>query len=146
MEDVIIYPSTDFTKGEYFGIPVLYHEGYRSYRSYRDHFVFHALGVFTYHLRHGDEGDFILPVSIEPQQVSVNYCGFIVSPVDLFDKFPDKVVENEYILLDEVDAEDMVFPGEDDGYYYLHEVYPEWLQNKDWGITPYETKHDGRLL
>lgn len=143
MVDVIIYPSTDFTMGEYFGVPLLYHEGYQSYRWYGSHVIFHKLGLYTYHLRHGDDGDFVLPVSLEPNHVMVNYCGFIVSPVDLFEQFPEKIIEDEYILLDRMDAEDIVLPGEDDGYYYVHELYPEWIKNKEWGITPHESKHDG---
>lgn len=57
--------------------------------------------LYKYDCRHGDEGDFVLPVTIEPG-VMVNFAGSIISgePIDLG--------ADGYIILTEEESEELI--------------------------------------
>lgn len=133
-EEIYFYPSGDFRIGEFKGIPLLYHEGYRHYRNDRINFIFEQFGLKKYYLRHGDDGDWIVPVSIEPNYVMVNYAGCIFSPepLDEFceileykikDASTDKYIDvtNMIIYLSEEEGEAIVL-GEDIDFIDFLEV------------------------
>lgn len=81
--ELYFYPSEEFRLGEYKGIPLLYYEGYKKYRNNYFNSIFESFGLKKYYLRHGDDGNWVLPVTIENQFVWVNYCGCIFTFEDL---------------------------------------------------------------
>lgn len=82
--------------GMFRGKPVAYYEyplgRYHSFAGIRD-----IEGIHKYMLRHGDDGDFVTPVSIE-KHVWVNYAGVIFTSEEL--DFGDR----DYIPLNEDEA------------------------------------------
>lgn len=105
MEDIYVVPTIEFNVGEFKGVPVLYYEYSNFFRKRKHDWIFHELGLYIYRLRHSDDGNWVVPVTIE-RHVVVNYCGFIVSHIDLFKEFKELVVDDEYIPIE----------SEDEGY------------------------------
>lgn len=102
MEEVF-YPTEDFTVGKYKGIPVLHYDGYRKYRNDYFNDIFESFGLKKYYLRHGDEGDWSIPVTIENKFVWVNYCGCIFTFEDL-----SKYMVDGFIILEDDEAYDII--------------------------------------
>ena len=50
-------------------------------------------GFHTYETRHGDDGDWVTPVSIKKEgiRVSVNFCAVVITTEEI--PFPDDVIE-----------------------------------------------------
>lgn len=144
MVELFMYPDIDFVLGEYKGTPVLYHDGYNYFRRYSHHKIIKDLGLYTYHVRHADDGDWVIPCSLEEKHVMVNYCGFIISPVDLFLEYPtfvekiDWKLENggmfteEFISLTKEEGYDITDPLDEDGtgvgYIDFLEVFIDWRE------------------
>lgn len=128
--EVVFYPSGRFTLGEFNGVPLLHYYGYDKYRNDYFNSLFEQFGLVKYYLRHGDDGDFVEPVSIEQDYVYVNYCGCIFMPVRLEEKFPDRVYYTTLqdgskrlcVFLTDEEGSDIVFGEEIEFWDFMNSI------------------------
>ncbi len=107
--ELYFYPSETFRLGEYKGIPLMYYEGYSKYRNDYFNDIFELFGLKKYYLRHDDDGNWILPVTIEDKFVWVNYCGCIFT----FEDLSPYMVEEGYVELTEEEGYDVIGTDEE---------------------------------
>lgn len=103
LTEIYFYPSEEFRLGEYKGIPLLFYDGYNKYRNDYFNDIFESLGFKKYYLRHDDDGDWVVPVTIENKFVWVNYCGSIFTLDSL-----DSYMENGWISLSRDEGYDII--------------------------------------
>lgn len=111
---------TDLNFGRYKGQDMMFYE-FPEGRSPSFGGILDIPGIYKYMLRHGDDGDFITPVSIE-KNVVVNYAGIVFTSKEL------DLGEDGCIILDD-EEEAMEICGYDQGqispYEYVNLVYKD---------------------